>query len=306
MIKSSSATLLNRLLATMLVVAYVISGTTSTYAAAAYGFHLQQQHGPRSDVRAVRFISPDDWDPILPGVGTNRYAYAQNDPLNKSDPNGHAVGESQVSAGAATNSAGGGPTQSSDGSNETTLGTLKTYTDTRDGERSKKSCGSGCAKTAQAAPIGLPAPTFLPLAPQYIPGTPAQKQWQRDSQSLADKIIGWIGGTTSAIGEAGVQNSMNTKAPDVPKTLVGIKDKKSGAQGKRFNSGPLAPENGGTGSIDDDFDVLTGGPGNYGPAPSGLGYPPGTVIGTNGISKRPTGRIDIPANGSKPVETLHY
>lgn len=39
-----------------------------------------------------RFISPDDWDPILPGVGTNRYAYAQNDPINKSDPNGHWVG----------------------------------------------------------------------------------------------------------------------------------------------------------------------------------------------------------------------
>ncbi|MGK6317755.1 polymorphic toxin type 28 domain-containing protein, partial [Neorhizobium sp. DT-125] len=34
-------------------------------------------------------ISPDDWDPTLEGVGTNRYAYAQNDPINKSDPNGH-------------------------------------------------------------------------------------------------------------------------------------------------------------------------------------------------------------------------
>ncbi|MCR4269480.1 RHS repeat-associated core domain-containing protein, partial [Nitratireductor sp. ZSWI3] len=38
-----------------------------------------------------RFISPDDWDPTLPGVGTNRYAYAQNDPINKSDPNGHSI-----------------------------------------------------------------------------------------------------------------------------------------------------------------------------------------------------------------------
>lgn len=36
-----------------------------------------------------RFISPDDWDPTLPGVGTNRYAYAGNDPVNGSDPNGH-------------------------------------------------------------------------------------------------------------------------------------------------------------------------------------------------------------------------
>ncbi|MER8734497.1 RHS repeat-associated core domain-containing protein, partial [Mesorhizobium sp. M0018] len=42
-----------------------------------------------------RFISPDDWDPTKPGVGTNRYAYAQNDPVNKSDQNGH---ESSVSS----------------------------------------------------------------------------------------------------------------------------------------------------------------------------------------------------------------
>ncbi|MEZ5926807.1 MAG: RHS repeat-associated core domain-containing protein, partial [Hyphomicrobiaceae bacterium] len=37
----------------------------------------------------ARFITPDDWDPLLEGVGTNRYAYAGNDPVNKSDPNGH-------------------------------------------------------------------------------------------------------------------------------------------------------------------------------------------------------------------------
>ncbi len=36
-----------------------------------------------------RFISPDDYDPVAEGVGTNRYAYAANDPVNKSDPNGH-------------------------------------------------------------------------------------------------------------------------------------------------------------------------------------------------------------------------
>jgi RHS repeat-associated protein len=37
----------------------------------------------------ARFISPDWWDPDKPGVGTNRYAYSDNDPVNKSDPNGH-------------------------------------------------------------------------------------------------------------------------------------------------------------------------------------------------------------------------
>jgi RHS repeat-associated protein len=44
-----------------------------------------------------RFISPDDWDPIEEGVGTNRYAYSENDPINKSDSNGHAdAGETSV------------------------------------------------------------------------------------------------------------------------------------------------------------------------------------------------------------------
>jgi RHS repeat-associated protein len=51
----------------------------------------------------ARFTSADDWDPIdadsaskgapigwlANTVGTNRYAYASDDPINKSDPNGH-------------------------------------------------------------------------------------------------------------------------------------------------------------------------------------------------------------------------
>ena len=32
-----------------------------------------------------RFLSPDWWDPNLPGVGMNRYAYSDNDPINKSE-----------------------------------------------------------------------------------------------------------------------------------------------------------------------------------------------------------------------------
>lgn len=37
------------------------------------------------------FIQPDWYDPTHPGVGTNRYAYSFNDPINKSDPNGNCV-----------------------------------------------------------------------------------------------------------------------------------------------------------------------------------------------------------------------
>jgi RHS repeat-associated protein len=51
---------------------------------------LQYLNNRYYDVLRGQFPSPDDWDPTLPGVGTNRYAYAGNDPVNKSDANGHS------------------------------------------------------------------------------------------------------------------------------------------------------------------------------------------------------------------------
>ncbi len=45
---------------------------------------------PLASVANARFISPDVYDPTIEGVGTNRYAYSGNDPINNSDPNGHA------------------------------------------------------------------------------------------------------------------------------------------------------------------------------------------------------------------------
>jgi uncharacterized protein RhaS with RHS repeats len=53
---------------------------------------------PFASAANARFISPDDMDPTLPGVGTNRYAYSSNDPINKSDPNGHIFGVDDVAA----------------------------------------------------------------------------------------------------------------------------------------------------------------------------------------------------------------
>jgi RHS repeat-associated protein len=50
---------------------------------------LQYLHARYYDPVTGRFLSPDTWDPILAGVDTNRYAYAGNDPINFSDPNGH-------------------------------------------------------------------------------------------------------------------------------------------------------------------------------------------------------------------------
>lgn len=77
-----------RLLAIMLALSMMIAGTVGSYAASAYGLH-QKPAVDQSQIVPVRFISPDTADPTMPGVGTNRYAYAENDPINKSDPNGH-------------------------------------------------------------------------------------------------------------------------------------------------------------------------------------------------------------------------
>ncbi len=102
--------------------------------------------------------------------------------------------------------------------------------------------------------------------------------------------------------------SEGPKSPGVPDKLVGTGQTKS--SGKRVNSGPLAPEHGGAGDDQKDFDKLTGG--EHGPAPAEKRYPAGTRVGKNGISHRPGipgekgPRIDIPANGGKPPETLHY
>ncbi len=41
------------------------------------------------DPRLGLFTSPDWLDPPIPGVGTNRYAYSFNDPVNLSDPGGN-------------------------------------------------------------------------------------------------------------------------------------------------------------------------------------------------------------------------
>jgi hypothetical protein len=39
----------------------------------------------------AKFLTPDTWDPWKEGVDFNRYAYGADDPINKSDPNGHAT-----------------------------------------------------------------------------------------------------------------------------------------------------------------------------------------------------------------------
>lgn len=52
---------------------------------------LTYLHARYYDATLDRFLSPDWWDPTAPAVGTNRYAYANKDPINKQDINGHCA-----------------------------------------------------------------------------------------------------------------------------------------------------------------------------------------------------------------------
>ncbi|HEX7031208.1 MAG TPA: RHS repeat-associated core domain-containing protein, partial [Gammaproteobacteria bacterium] len=112
-----------------------------------------------------------------------------------------------------------------------------------------------------------------------------------------------IGGTIVWV----TNQASESTSPEIPEGLVGEQDGKGGSKKGRHNSGPLSEENGGTGSAEKDFEKLTGG--NSGPAPEGSRLPEGSRVGENGIVLRPSEngpRIDIPSNGDKPRETLHY
>ncbi|MEQ1901894.1 MAG: RHS repeat-associated core domain-containing protein [Devosia sp.] len=52
---------------------------------------LTYLHARFYDASLGRFLSPDWWDPSQEGVGTNRYAYAANDPVNGADNSGHCA-----------------------------------------------------------------------------------------------------------------------------------------------------------------------------------------------------------------------
>ena len=54
---------------------------------------LQYLNARYYDPRLGMFIQPDWWEVTERGVGTNRFAYSMNDPLNKMDPNGNAIPE---------------------------------------------------------------------------------------------------------------------------------------------------------------------------------------------------------------------
>lgn len=84
------AEIYRRLAAALLAISMIATGLVGAHAGAAISQFSSSGIG-KNDLVLARFISPDSMDPTNPDVGTNRYAYSLNDPINKSDPNGHAV-----------------------------------------------------------------------------------------------------------------------------------------------------------------------------------------------------------------------
>jgi RHS repeat-associated protein len=101
------------------------------------------------------------------------------------------------------------------------------------------------------------------------------------------------------------------EAPALPSGLVGDQTSPLAGpnkSGNRHTSGNLAPQHGGSGDYDTDLKTLAG---NTRPAVKGESAPLGAQVGENGVFGRNPNKsggksIDIPANGQKPHETLHY
>jgi len=154
---------------------------------------------------------------------------------------------------------------------------------------------------AQQMGDASPPPSTLPQRLDNLVTTVGEKL-------KSSRLPGFMG-VVQSLGNIMASESGRAK-PSLPSGLVGDQsDPRAGLNpsGKKHTSGPLKPEFGGTGDFVADLEKLTGG---TRPWQSGDRAPPGSLIGENGIFGRPNSSggqsIDIPANGNKPHETLHY
>lgn len=155
----------------------------------------------------------------------------------------------------------------------------------------------------------IPPAPLVRLAIVVMPGN----QFQNVDTSMAawkrSKAIA-MGSETDSENLSSGNEGANT-APPLPDKLVGDQsDPRAGPNkgGGKNTSGTLTPENGGNGDFLNDLDVLAG---PVRPQQPGDKAPPGSLVGGNGVFGRPDNKtggssIDIPANGTKPHETLHY
>lgn len=130
------------------------------------------------------------------------------------------------------------------------------------------------------------------------------------SLQLILPVMNSVMGVTQTLSASSNSGQSAGNVPPLPTGLVGDQtDPRAGVNpsGGKNTSGELLPQYGGTGNFLDDLERLTGGTRPWQP---GDKAPPGSLVGANGIFGRPNTSggfsIDIPANGNKPHETLHY
>ena len=133
---------------------------------------------------------------------------------------------------------------------------------------------------ARGIMTGIAADVVVPEPTDAVPW-----KWAAYGALTAVACIAACDEVGNAIGNILTSDNASDDAPGLPEGLVGEQDSRGGRTRGRTNSGPLAPEHGGTGDADEDFETLTGGAGE--PAPEGAGYPEGTRVGDNGIQIRP-------------------
>ncbi|MET0267511.1 MAG: RHS repeat-associated core domain-containing protein [Duganella sp.] len=280
---------------------------------------LVHMNGRVYDPLLARFASPDPLvqDPFN-GQSYNRYSYVLNNPTKLIDPTGFASVDSN--SGITTivipgNSGSSGDvlsviSNSSGASRELNRATPRV--NPKSGGVTNKTDKALKFVWSTAKRAALVAFLVVTSGNEFQKNTEDEEVAAMHARAAAENALRKDGEGEASGEDAGGTNSGDGKtAPSLPDKIVGDQsDPRAGPNkgGGKHTSGPLTPENGGVGDFEADLNTLTGG---YRPRQPGDKAPPGSLVGPNGIFGRPENSgggksIDIPGNGNKPHETLHY
>jgi RHS repeat-associated protein len=132
------------------------------------GASLQYLNARYYDPELGLFIQPDWWEVTTPGVGTNRYAYSGNDPVNQRDPGGNCSSLSSCWEAA------------KDWANENIVEPIKEF--------------FPVAEAQAVTPVGTAAATTLPWKPKHqkrktMAGNKSRKPLQEEAQWQGVRLL---------------------------------------------------------------------------------------------------------------------